>query len=107
MEIASSRHARFAHLDVAFTASLPVREPDLLFLPFQEGDERMGLPLSYRIVKNMGGALTFSQIGNEAAFTVQLPLGPLGEPVPTFEDDAEEEDAGDETAALPGPGQAS
>jgi hypothetical protein len=84
-----------------------VREPDLLFLPFQEGDERMGLPLSYRIVKNMGGALTFSQIGNEAAFTVQLPLGPLSEPLPPFEDDAEEDAGEEDAAALPGPGQAS
>lgn len=109
VEIASSRHARFAHLDVVFAAALPVREPDLLFLPFQEGDERMGLPLSYRIVKNMGGALTFSQIGKEAAFTVQLPLGPLTEPLPPFddEDEGEGEDAGDETVALPGPERAS
>lgn len=75
VRLASSRHARFGHLDVLFAAGPPLAEPELLFLPFEEGDERMGLPLSYRIVKNMGGALTFSQIGPEAAFTVQLPLG--------------------------------
>lgn len=73
--LTTSRHARFVHLDVAFATALPVAEPELLFLPFEEGDERLGLPLSYRIVKNMGGALTFFQLGGEAAFTVQLPLG--------------------------------
>ena len=42
------------------------------------------------------------RIGREAAFTVQLPLGPLTEPLPPFED--EDEGAGDETTALPRPG---
>lgn len=77
VELATSRHARFVHLDVAFAAAIPIPEPELLFLPFQEGEERRGLPLASRIVKNMGGSLTFSQIAGEAAFTVQFPLGPL------------------------------
>jgi PAS domain S-box-containing protein len=76
VRLASSRHSRFVHCDVAFLATTPVTDPELLFLPFMEGEERMGLPLSYRLVKNMGGALTFSQQGGEAVFTVQLPLGP-------------------------------
>ena len=75
VQLASSRHARFIHLDVAFAAAAAVAEPEILFLPFEEGDERRGLPLAYRIVKNMGGALTFYQSGGESAFTVQLPLG--------------------------------
>uniref|UniRef100_I2Q3X9 histidine kinase n=1 Tax=Desulfovibrio sp. U5L TaxID=596152 RepID=I2Q3X9_9BACT len=86
--LASSRHARFGHLDVAFAADRPVAEPELLFLPFEEGEDRMGLPLSYRIVKNMGGSLTFSQIGPDAAFTVQLPLGqPSDQPLPANGED--------------------
>ncbi|WP_300154393.1 response regulator [Solidesulfovibrio sp.] len=95
VRLASSRHARFVHLDVAFAAA-PVPEPDLLFLPFQEGEERMGLPLAYRIVKNMGGSLTFSQIGPEAAFTVQLPLGLPGDPLPPPGDEAEGDEADDD-----------
>lgn len=100
VQLASSRHARFVHLDVAFAAAAPIHEPDLLFLPFQEGEERMGLPLSYRIVKNMGGSLTFSQIAGEAAFTVQFPLGPLSGSLPPAEEadwDDGADDAGDGT----------
>ncbi|MFU2208771.1 response regulator [Solidesulfovibrio sp. C21] len=75
VSLTTSRHARFIHLDVTFATTMPVADPELLFLPFEEGEERLGLPLAYRIVKNMGGSLTFFQLGGEATFTVQLPLG--------------------------------
>lgn len=101
--LASSRHARFGHLDVAFAGDRPVAEPELLFLPFEEDDERMGLPLSHRIVKNMGGALTFAQVGAEAGFTVQLPLGPPTDP--GFPEDCpDDRDDGDVATAGPAGG---
>ncbi|WP_428566335.1 MAG: response regulator [Solidesulfovibrio sp. DCME] len=103
--LTSSRHARFVHLDVAFAAAAPVPEPELVFLPFLEGEERSGLPLSHRIVKNMGGALTFSQITGEAVFTVQFPLGPLTEPLPPVED-ADWDGDEDEPGPAPGEGTA-
>ncbi|BAH76981.1 ATP-binding response regulator [Solidesulfovibrio magneticus] len=79
VQLATSRHARYAHLDVTFRPSRPVVDPEVLFLPFEEGDERLGLPLAYRIVKNMGGSLTFAQHATEAGFTLQLPIDPLAE----------------------------
>jgi PAS domain S-box-containing protein len=101
VRLTSSRHARFAHLDVAFTPETPLADPELLFLPFEVGDERMGLPLSYRIVKNMGGSLTFAQKGDEAAFTLQLaPKGAQDQPPaadaidPEDSDDSEDDDDG-------------
>lgn len=44
-----------------------------LFLPFDEGGQSIGLPLCYRLVKSMGGILSFAQEGEQALFTVSLP----------------------------------
>jgi PAS domain S-box-containing protein len=74
--VATAPGQRFAHLTVAYAAPSPVRDPELLFLPFEEGEERVGLPLAHRVVKNMGGSLSFEQTGDgQAVFTVRLPLG--------------------------------
>jgi PAS domain S-box-containing protein len=105
VRLTSSRHARFAHLDVAFTPETPLADPELLFLPFEVGDERMGLPLSYRIVKNMGGSLTFGQNG-EAAFTLQLaPKGAKDQPpdaaAPEDSDDPGDADDDDDEGTVP------
>jgi len=50
-----------------------IKEPELLFLPFDEGGESVGLPLAYRLVKDMGGLITFSQEEGCLVFTVSLP----------------------------------
>ena len=50
-----------------------IKEPELLFLPFDEGGESIGLPLAYRLVKDMGGLITFSQEESCLIFTVSLP----------------------------------
>jgi PAS domain S-box-containing protein len=50
-----------------------IREPELLFLPFDEGGESIGMPLAYRLVKDMGGMITFSQEEGCFVFTVCLP----------------------------------
>ena len=50
-----------------------IKEPELLFLPFDEGGESVGLPLAYRLVKDMGGLITFSQEESYLVFTVSLP----------------------------------
>ena len=103
IHLATSRHSRYAHLDVDFVPGRAVIDPELLFLPFEEGDERLGLPLAYRVVKNMGGSLTFSQHGGEAAFTVQLPIDPLSElPEDNEDDEAAEDDAANARPDRPG-----
>lgn len=47
------------------------REP--FFLPFDESGHEITLPRSYRLLKNMGGLLSFSQGKKEMSFTVTLP----------------------------------
>lgn len=48
-------------------------DPEPFFMPFNSGDHEIGLPISYRLLKNMGGLLSFSQGENEMVFTVSLP----------------------------------
>lgn len=47
--------------------------PELLFMPFDESGQVAGLPLCYRLVKYMGGALSFHSEQGFAVFTVSLP----------------------------------
>jgi PAS domain S-box-containing protein len=49
------------------------KDPELLFLPFDEGGQTTGLPLCYRLVKNMGGFLSFEQEEDHMVFSVSLP----------------------------------
>jgi two-component system sensor histidine kinase HydH len=50
-----------------------IRDPRLLFLPFDDSGQTFGLPLCYRLLKNMGGLLSFSQEEDHVIFTVTLP----------------------------------
>ena len=52
---------------------LEVKHPELLFMPFAEGGESIGLPLCYRLLKNMGGQLTFTQEKDYMVIRVSLP----------------------------------
>jgi PAS domain S-box-containing protein len=62
------------HIEFKNPASgLEVKHPELLFMPFAEGGESIGLPLSYRLLKSMGGLLSFTAENNYMIFTVSLP----------------------------------
>ena len=50
-----------------------VKQPELLFMPFAEGGKSIGLPLSYRLLKDMGGLLSLAQEQDWMIFTVSLP----------------------------------
>jgi PAS domain S-box-containing protein len=50
-----------------------VMHPELLFMPFAEGGESIGLPLCYRLLKNMGGLLSYASEKDHMVFTVSLP----------------------------------
>jgi signal transduction histidine kinase len=49
------------------------KDVDPFFLPFDEAGHEVTLPRSYRLLKNMGGLLSFSQGEKEMSFTVTLP----------------------------------
>jgi len=50
-----------------------VKHPELLFMPFAEGGESIGLPLCYRLLRNMGGLLSYTSEKDHMVFTVSLP----------------------------------
>ncbi len=47
---------------------------ETIFLPFAEGGRSVGLPLSHKLIKNMGGLLTCTEEDHEAVFTVTFPI---------------------------------
>jgi len=55
------------------TPGQEIKHPELLFMPFAEGGESIGLPLCYRLLKNMGGLLSYTSEKDHMAFTVSLP----------------------------------
>jgi PAS domain S-box-containing protein len=50
-----------------------IKPPELLFRPFAEGGESIGLPLCYQLLRDMGGLLSFTQERDHMIFTVTLP----------------------------------
>ena len=59
--------------------SFKIKDPKLLFLPFGEGGQSIGLPLCYRLLKDMGGLISFSEEGGFVVFTISLPKLPWSE----------------------------
>ena len=74
LSIKTYESGKHLHIDLKNSVSKPiVKNPEVLFLPFDEGGQSIGLPLCYQLVKNMGGLLTFSQGSNNMTFTISLP----------------------------------
>jgi len=56
------------------------RDTECYFMPFDKGDQKMGLPYSIRVLKNMGGLLSVSQEQNDMVFEVSHPKKILSVP---------------------------
>ncbi len=52
---------------------LKLEDPETFFMPFAEGGKSIGLPLCYRLLKDMGGLLSFEHAQDSMVFTVSLP----------------------------------
>ena len=48
-------------------------DPELLFLPFDEGGQSIGMPFCYKVLKEMGGVISFEQDRDVVMFIVSLP----------------------------------
>ena len=59
---------------------LKYEDPETIFMPFAEGGKSFGLPLCYRLLKDMGGLLSFVQDQDFMVFTVSLPKSVLPRP---------------------------
>jgi len=51
---------------------LKIEDPETLFMPFAESSQSMDLPLCYRLLKDMGGLLDFTQEEDCMVLTVSL-----------------------------------
>jgi PAS domain S-box-containing protein len=51
---------------------LKIEDSETLFMPFAEGSQSMGIPLCYRLLKDMGGLLYFTQEKDYMVLTVSL-----------------------------------
>jgi len=54
-------------------AGAKIKQPELLFMPFAEGGRSLGLPLSYKLLEDMGGLLSVTQEQDFMIFTVSVP----------------------------------
>jgi PAS domain S-box-containing protein len=55
------------------SSGLAQDDPETIFMPFSEGGKSVGLPLCYRLLKDMGGLLSYDYSQNFMVFTVSLP----------------------------------
>lgn len=56
-----------------------VEDPQNIFKPLDEGGRSIGLPISNKIIKNMGGRLSFRRLGNYAIFRIEFPFEKEGD----------------------------
>jgi two-component system sensor histidine kinase HydH len=74
LEIKTYETDQYIHIEFRNPVSRePIRNPDVLFMPFAEGGESIGLPLCYRMLKDMGGLLSCAPENGYLVFTVTLP----------------------------------
>jgi PAS domain S-box-containing protein len=67
----ADRHSLY--IEFRSPAAAAANDPELMFLPFDEGGESIGLPLAYRLTKDMGGVLSCVLEDGASIFTVSLP----------------------------------
>ncbi|MDY6972797.1 MAG: response regulator [Thermodesulfobacteriota bacterium] len=74
LTIKSFASDQYLHIDFMIDApGREVKDPELFFLPFDEGNHRLGLPLRYRLVREIGALLSFAQEEDRVHFTVSFP----------------------------------
>ena len=74
LDIKSSEGDQDLHIEFRNPASASaIKHPDLLFMPFDEGGESIGLPLCYRMLRDMGGLLLPTLEEDYMIFRVSLP----------------------------------
>ncbi|MDQ7831855.1 MAG: response regulator [Desulfovibrionaceae bacterium] len=74
MEVTAWSDDAFSRLTVAYPEAHPAREPERLFLPFEESGLGPGLALARRLAQDMGGSLAYAHDAGRAVFTLTLPL---------------------------------
>lgn len=79
IEVTAWTDEAFSRLSVAFPEIEAAREPERLFLPFEQRDSTQGLALARRLAQEMGASLGYAHEAGRAVFTLALPLSPAGD----------------------------
>ncbi len=74
VDIRTFERDQFVHFEITFQPSHAITDSEHLFLPFDETETNIGLPFCYRMLKNMGGSLTFDRKATACIFLVMLPV---------------------------------
>jgi len=62
----------FAHLEIGGDQAQPVADTEKVFLPFDAGGDEIGLPMCFRLVRSMGGAIRFEQQSGKGRFIMSV-----------------------------------
>ncbi len=74
-----TRFQNLGNVNIRFSAnaaSAPKKSVDRVLIPFDESRQKTALPLCSRLLRQMGGFLSFSRESSEIKFTVSLPTRP-------------------------------
>jgi two-component system, NtrC family, sensor histidine kinase HydH len=89
LDVAIFESAQNIHIEFKNPSSEAIAmDQESLFLPFDEGGRSLGLPLCYRLVKSMGGVLSFVQEKSNVTFTVSIPRHQMSSDLAQNEEDA-------------------
>ncbi|HML59727.1 MAG TPA: response regulator [Solidesulfovibrio sp.] len=72
MWLAARSGEGFVHLEIGGDQARPVADAEKVFLPFDAGGDTIGLPVCFRLVRSMGGALRFEQQGGKGLFLLSI-----------------------------------
>ncbi|MEN6439896.1 MAG: response regulator [Syntrophobacter sp.] len=75
-ELSITAYETDRNLHISFknpASGIKLKKPELLFLPFDEGGESIGLPLCFQLLKKMGGILSCRQEDDHVIFTISVP----------------------------------
>ncbi|WP_428565162.1 MAG: response regulator [Solidesulfovibrio sp. DCME] len=64
----------FVHLEVGGDQAQPVADAQRVFLPFDAGGDTIGLPVCFRLMRSLGGAMRFEQQGGQGRFFMSVPM---------------------------------
>jgi two-component system, NtrC family, sensor histidine kinase HydH len=64
--------SHLVYVDVINATKTKVKDLELMLLPFEQNEQTTGMSSSFRLLRDMGGTLSVSEIGDEAVFTISL-----------------------------------
>lgn len=77
-ELKISTESSEEKLKIRFSSPYPPDnpiDPEKVFTPFEDGGQSIGMPLTYRLIKNMDGELNFLTEDSNAVFIMDIPMG--------------------------------